>query len=131
MFDDLRRERQIRRVMRDLSAQRVVMVLQPGNIPVIEKAIATTDEDVIAALHTALLRGWVEVLHDAVPRAQIPADGSLPKRWEHTAPIYRVTDAGWNAIHRTQGWVIPTFVGSLAALVGALVALVLDLSRTN
>ena len=79
--------------MRDLAAQRVVMVLQPGNIPVIEKAIASTDEDVTAALHTALLRGWVEVLHDAVPRAQIPADGTLPKRWEHTTPIYRVTDA--------------------------------------
>lgn len=120
MFDNFRRERRIRSVMRGLAAQRVVTILQPGNILVVEKAIDTNDRDVSAAIHTARMRGWVDVLQDAVPKAQLGPNGTMPERWEHVAPIYRLTEAGWNAIHRTQGWVVATFIVSLAALLAAL-----------
>jgi hypothetical protein len=39
IFDDFRREATIRRTLRALARQRVAIVLQPGNVWVIEKAI--------------------------------------------------------------------------------------------
>jgi hypothetical protein len=103
-FEDFRREREIRRVRRGLARQRVRLVLKPGNVLVIEKALDTSGEGVQAALHTAEIRGWVEILEDAVPAAKLGPQGQLPTEWERRAPIYRLTGAGWNAIHRTQGW---------------------------
>jgi hypothetical protein len=77
MFSDFRREAIIRRVLRRLSRQRVALVLQPGNVWVVEKAVednAETD----TALKTCFLRGWVEPLERAIPQGKIPSDGRMP-----------------------------------------------------
>lgn len=121
MLTDLRRERRIRQALRGLARQRVVMILQPGNVPVIEKATNGRIPDLEAVLLTAQMRGWVEVMHHAVPHASLGSDFQLPKEWESQEHIYRLTDAGWAAIYRTQGWVVATFIVSLAALIAALV----------
>lgn len=81
------------------------MVLEPGNVWVIEKAMPRTEEN-IENLQTCLMRGWVEVLHESVPMGQVNDDGAIHclngqpvMKDEH---IYRLTDGGWNAIYRTH-----------------------------
>ena len=75
MFDS--REREIRRVLRRLSEQRIALILQPGNYWVIEKAIID-DEETDTALLTCYMRGWVEPIESAIPSGRINPDGSLP-----------------------------------------------------
>jgi hypothetical protein len=101
MFD--RFERTVERTLRNLSKQRVRVVLQPGNYLVIDCAIKRDDETE-AALQTCQMRGWVEVLHQA-PSAQLPATGQLPANFpnfEKTETFYRLTSAGWSVIHRSD-----------------------------
>jgi hypothetical protein len=100
MFDPF--ERTVRRTLRKVAKQRIGMVLQPGNCWVIEYAVGT-DPTTHAALLTCYMRGWVEPLEDAVPSAAIPADGNLPPnfQFEGKETLYRLTSAGWSAIHRS------------------------------
>jgi len=121
---DFRRERQIRRVIRMLSRQRVAMVLQPGNVLVIENSPTLPYQE--EALRTCLLRGWVQVLHDSVPHAALPADMRLPNGLPPLSSertIYRLTEAGWQVINRTQAWVVATFAVAFASLVATVLAL--------
>ncbi len=53
-------ERDIRRTLKSLSRQRVALVLQPGNVWVIERAVED-NEQTDAALKTAYMRGWVKL----------------------------------------------------------------------
>ena len=96
-------EFRIRRVLRRLARQRVAMILQPGNAWVIEYAL-DHDHETEAALRTCHMRGWIDIMHNAVPSANLTPDGLLqdklnPKQVE---TMYRLTEAGWSVINRTQ-----------------------------
>src|SRR5450759_1845165 len=101
MFDPF--ERTIMRTLRDLADQRVRVVLQPGNYWIVDCAIKK-DADTDAVLATCFMRGWVEPLEHAVPSAQLSPDGNLPPnfQFEGRETIYRLTSAGWSAIHRSN-----------------------------
>ena len=101
-FTAFKRERRVRRVLRSLAGQRVVAVLQPGNVWLIENAPELPGKE--EAITTCLMRGWVEVLQDAVPKGQLGPDG-LPDRdepFKGHGTIYRITDSGWAVINRTE-----------------------------
>jgi hypothetical protein len=121
---DFRREQQIRRVIRMLARQRVAMILQPGNVLVIENSPTLPYQE--EALRTCLLRGWVEVLHDSVPHAALPPDMRLsegPPMFNSQRTIYRLTEAGWQVINRTQTWVVATFAVAFASLIATVLAI--------
>lgn len=121
MLEDVRRERQIRKALRAIARQRVAMVLEPGNVVVVENS-PSNDEWFDAAARSCLIRGWVAVLHEAIPTGQVRFDGATLVFPEVIVPTthYRLTEAGWAVLNRTQGWVIATFaVASLALAVGA------------
>jgi hypothetical protein len=103
MFDTF--ERTIYRTLRRLARQRVRMILQPGNYWVVENAGEQT-EDTHAALMTCFMRGWIEPLEHAVPTAALPPDGRIPAnfRFDTLETQYRLTSAGWSAIHRSN-WI--------------------------
>ncbi|MFC1876629.1 hypothetical protein ACFL2E_05070 [Thermodesulfobacteriota bacterium] len=120
-FLDLKREWKIRMILRQLAKQRVGLVLQPGNVWVIEKAVED-NEETDAALKTCYMRGWVEPLENSVPKGKIKRDGSLPdgNLFESSGPIWKLTDSGWAAINRAHEW---TTIGILIGAVGVIVAL--------
>jgi len=126
MFDEWRRERFIRKILRRLSQQRVVVIRQPDNVWVIEKAVMVDeDERVIAALHTCNLRGWVEVLSNAIPHGKLTPEEKLPKGslYSGVAPLYRLTEAGWSVIHRSHEWVVATFVIVAITLIATILSI--------
>lgn len=100
------------------------MILQPGNVWVIECAPSDLPYQQ-EALNTCLMRGWVEMLHDAVPKGEITPDGrpDLNRSFKRSAPIYRLTDAGWGVINRTHSWLLATFAVSLLALIATVLQL--------
>lgn len=120
-----KRERFIRKTLKRLARQRVGLILQPGNVWVVEQSVTEAEEWVAEALRTLYLRGWVEIVSDAVPQAEIGPDGQLPDAAspQGVAPIYRLTEAGWSQIRRTHMWVLLTFAAALASLIAALVGL--------
>lgn len=74
-FVDLKREWRIRRVLKKLSRQRVVLVV--NGIWVIERAVMETEET-DSALMTCHMRGWIEPIEQSVPHGRLAPDGSLP-----------------------------------------------------
>ena len=130
MFDAWHHERFIRKTLRRLSQQRVALILQPGNVWVVEKAVSEGEgEEVAAALRTCNLRGWVEVHSDAVPHGSLTPEGKLPEGplTSGVAPVYKLTEAGWNVIHRSHEWVVATFI----VVTITLVATILGIFITN
>lgn len=125
MLTGWRRERAIRRVLKRLARRRVVKILQPGNGWLIEHAVTEDEEGVAEALRTCDMRGWVEVVEDAVPHRTVDASGALSDDLAGVAPIYRLTDAGWQQIRRTHTWVLFTFAVALLTLLATIVALLL------
>jgi hypothetical protein len=123
MLTSWRRERTVRRALRTLARQRVVIILQPGNVWVVERGPNEHDEDLVAALRTCHLRGWAEVVEKAVPQAKLGTDLTLPTTWEGVAPMYRLTEGGWGQLRRTHEWLIATFLVSLLSLVVGVMAL--------
>jgi len=126
MFDEWRRERFIRKTLRRLAQQRVALILQPGNVLVVEKAVMIDeDEEVLAALQTCNLRGWVEVLSNAIPHGKLTPEGKLPEGslYSGVAPVYRLTEAGWSAIHRSHEWVVATFVIVTITLIATIISI--------
>jgi hypothetical protein len=111
---DAQPEKRIRIVLRRVGGQRVPLVLQPGNIWVIDGAVPD-DEETRAALLTCYMRGWVEPLEHAVPSGELTTDGRLPSdglsRGRMT--LYRVTPTGWDIIHHTREWSIFAVVVSV------------------
>ena len=117
MFDGIQREWFVRRTLRRMARQRVVTVLQPGNVWVIEGAPAVADRRVVAAQRTCHMRGWVEGLSSAVPQGELGPRGELPTTGlANVAPVYRLTEAGWNAVHRIHGWVVFTALATAVVL---------------
>ena len=118
---DVKREWKIRKTLRRLSRQRVGLVLQPGNIWVIEKAVED-NEETDAALKTCYMRGWVDPLKNSVPKGKLKEDGSLPdgNLYDSTGPIWKLTDSGWAAINRAHEWAL---IGILIGAIGVFVAI--------
>ena len=134
MFDEWRRERFIRKTLRRLSQQRVYGILQPGNFWVIEKAVSEDEDDkVVGALRTCNIRGWTEILADAVPRGKLTPEGGLPKGelFSGEAPIYKLTEAGWNVIHRSHEWVVVTCIVAITTLIAAVIGIFINIALTG
>lgn len=122
------REMFIRSVLRRLAKQRVAVILQPGNVWVIERALIE-DDDVDEALRTCYLRGWIEILDNAVRSGTLKSDGSLPEECvTHVKPMYRLTDSGWNAIHGTHAWIVATWLIAFATLIASIIGVCISRS---
>lgn len=115
-----RRERRIHRTLVALSHQRVVSIHQPGDTWVMERAVTEHDPGVAEALRTCHLRGWVEMVSDAIPQVQW-SPGPVEANPIMRAPIYRLTEAGWAQIRRTHAWVIATLLVALVTLIATIV----------
>lgn len=119
MLTELNRERVIRRTLRKLARQRVVVVLKPGDVWVIERAVGDT-ADTDAALKTCHMRGWIEPLENAVPQGKLTPDGRLPTnfRFESIGTLYKLTSAGWSVIYRSyQLALVALLISAISLLV--------------
>lgn len=116
----MKREYSIYKTLKALSKQRVALILQPGNVWVIEKAIPDSEKKE-ENLRTCHLRGWVEPIENAIPKGNLTPDGKLPSGdiFTKKAPLYRLTDSGWNAIHRTY---VITFLSIILSIIAVGVA---------
>jgi hypothetical protein len=114
----MKREWSIYCTLRALARQRVAAVLQPGGILVVERATEETKENI----RTCQLRGWIEPIADGVPKGRLTEDGRLPAGQVFTerSTVYRLTDSGWNAIHRSH---VITLLGLIAALLAIVATL--------
>ncbi len=119
-FNQLAYSLKIHRILRRLAKQRVGLVLQPGNIWVIEYAVPD-DEETDALLKTCYMRGWIEPLEDSIPKGKLQPDGSLPEgpMFQSQGPLWKLTDSGWSAINRSHQL---TMLGLFLSLVGVLIA---------
>ncbi len=128
LLADWRRESFIRSILKRLSRQRVAVILQPGNVWVVERS-PREEPFVEEALRTCHLRGWVEPIADAVRKGQLTQDGTLPdgELFSSFGPLYRLTDSGWNAIRRTHSWVVFTFVVASLTLAATIIGTVIAL----
>jgi hypothetical protein len=97
------------------------MVLQPGKLWVIERAV-DQDESTDAMLKTCFMRGWVEPLQDSIPSGRLNPDGSLPAGplFTNRRPVWRLTESGWGAIQRSHEL---TVLGLFLAVVAVVVTL--------
>ena len=75
------------------------------------------------ALRTCHLRGWLEPMFDgeAINSRQLQA--GVPTDTTHRSPMYRVTEAGWDALRRPHAWGLIGVFLSLVAAVASVVAL--------
>ncbi|MDM0075741.1 hypothetical protein QTH90_15165 [Variovorax sp. J2P1-59] len=117
MFDYFSpRERQIRKALKIIAGQRVTMIVQPHNILVIEKSPISTEWFEVA-VQTCRIRGWVEVLHEGLPSAELHfVKGQPVSGPAHRKTHYRLTEGGWNAIRGTHALVIVAIVLSALSL---------------
>lgn len=124
-----RRERFIKKVLKKLSRQRVEAI-DPDGVWVVTPSVKQ-EEDMVAAVRTCHIRGWVEPFCNAIPHGQLTADGKFPEGelFSGAAPVYRLTEAGWNEIHRLHTWVVVTCVVALITLMATVVGLVVTLTR--
>jgi len=132
MLEHYRRERQIRNALRAVARQRVTLILQPGNVMVVE--LCPPDEEWFhEAMQTSLLRGWVAVLHDGIPTGEISTIGGVPQLPQRTQPetMFRLTEAGWAALNRSHEWVVATFAVAAVTLAATIGALVLTLMQMH
>lgn len=121
MISDLTYELKIHRLLKKVARQRITMILEPGNVPVIERAVGH-DENTKALLLTAQIRGWVEILHEDMPTGQINDDGSFnsDQPFQSHENHWKLTDSGWAAIQRRHQ--ISIF-GLAVTLLGVYIAL--------
>ena len=119
MFSDFIYEFKMHRLLKKVGRQRVTMILEPGNVPVIERAISR-DEKTKGLLLTAEIRGWVEVLHEALPTGQIDQDGRFNEQpFQSLETHWKLTDSGWAAIQRRHQI---SLLGLAVALLGLYLA---------
>ena len=123
MFDDWKRERQIRRVLSGLARQRVALVLQPSRLWVIEKALQRND-DVEALLMTCLIRGWIEPLQENMPTGSLTDDLKLPTgpMFTRQETLFRLTEGGWAALNRAHAWTAAGVLVAVVALIFSIAA---------
>ncbi len=110
MLENWRREREVRRVLRSLTRQRVCGFDDSVNAWIVERALPSDQE----ALRTCEVRGWVETTPYGALEKKDPNDPTA--RAKVRTRLYRLTDSGWNAIHFTHAWVVATFVVALVTL---------------
>lgn len=125
MFDDFRRERQVRRALRAIARQRVALVLQPGNYQVVERS-PPNEEWFQLGVRTAQIRGWVEVLHENMPTGTVQMEGNTPQLPTSMIPEthYKLTEGGWAVLNRSHAWVLATFIVSAVSLSVSAVSLI-------
>jgi hypothetical protein len=121
-------EREIRHILKRLSRQRVALVLQPGNVWVIEDAIED-NEETDAALKTAYMRGWVEPIENAVPKGKLTSGGALPSGnpFLEVGPLWRLTEGGWAVVNQTHWWALFAIVISVLSFAVSVGSLLLTL----
>jgi hypothetical protein len=121
VLESIRYEWRARGLLKKIARQRVAMIMQPGNVWVIELAAPINDET-MPMVQTLLLRGWVEVLQSGVHHGQLGEDGSLPQGplFTRQQDIWRVTDSGWSTIHRAHQLSVLAIV---IAILGVIVAI--------
>ncbi|HHC6463055.1 hypothetical protein HJ014_18840 [Vibrio parahaemolyticus] len=114
-------EQQLLAVLNKIKRQRVAIILEPGNVPVIERAIGN-DESIKAMLLTAQIRGWVEVLHENIPTGQVSASGemNMSNPFSSVQTYWKLTDSGWAAIQRRHQLSIFAFAVSVVGVVVAI-----------
>lgn len=119
-FEQVAYSWKIYRILRRLAKQRVGLVLQPGNVWVIEYSVPDDDES-DALLKTCYMRGWVEPLENSIPKGKLQPDGTLPKgpMFQSQGPVWKLTDSGWSAINRSHQLAILTL---FVALIGVLIS---------
>jgi hypothetical protein len=123
----MRPERHVRHVLKKITCQHVIRTTE--KVWVISGAVKHTPEH-HGALATCLLRGWVENLHDAVPAPH--ENGGAPvedyteeQLREMIEPLYRLTGAGWDVVHRRQAIMVTAMlISAFSASMGALGVLV-------
>jgi hypothetical protein len=123
-------ERRIRETLGRLAAQRAATVLQPGNVWVVEHALTVDNEMTRADLATCQMRGWITVLHDAVPSKSLNSDGSLPKdglAFDRREPIWSLTQAGWSVVDGTNRTAVLAMTFSALSVAISLVSIALTL----
>ena len=120
----LNSEGDIRRTLKRLSEQRVALVLQPGNVWVIERAVED-NEQTDAALKTAYIRGWVEPIENAIPKGKLTPSGDLPcgSSFQEVGPLWRLTEGGWAVVNRSHGWTLFAIVVSVLSFGVSVVSL--------
>ena len=76
------------------------------------------------------MRGWVEPIVDAVPKGKLTKEWQFPENHELSdeGPVYRLTDSGWNIIHRIFGWILTTCIIALATLIVAVMTLIITIN---
>jgi hypothetical protein len=119
-------ERAIRHTLKRLSRQRVALVLQPGNVWVIENAVED-NEQTDAELKTSFMRGWVKPIVNAIPRGTLLPDGSLPSGnlFQGLAPLWQLTEGGWSVVNRSNWWAQFAILISLLSFTVSVFSLVL------
>ena len=109
-------EKFIKKILKKLSKQRVAMILQPGNVYVIEYAVEDDNENVVCALYTCHMRGWIEPIN-AIPKQKLTEDGKLPNHnGQYLGKTYRLTDCGWNKINNIHIFIVGTFFIAILTL---------------
>jgi hypothetical protein len=121
-------EKLIRHTLRRLSEQRIALVLQPGNVWVIEKAVEDDNAEIDAALKSAYIRGWVEPIANAVPTGALGPGGQLPTGDLRISPFWRLTDAGWAVVKRRHGWALFAILIALLSFAVSAGSLVISLT---
>ena len=123
-------ESDIRRTLKRLSRQRVAIVLQPGNVWVIENAVEDNEQtDVV--LKTSYMRGWVEPIENAVPKGRLTPSGALPSGniFQDVGPFWRLTEGGWAVLNRTHWWVLIAVLISALSFAVSVCSMVLTLHQ--
>lgn len=119
-------EREIRRTLRRIAKQRVVMTFEDDEMWVVENVLTGEDTRAGAILRTCYIRGWVEIEGHTVPIEALVREGEdwhLPRDLSNLPRNYRLTQAGWSAIQRTHSWVIATCFVAAAGLVATIVSM--------
>ena len=120
MFGDFIYEFKMHQVLKMVARQRVVMILEPGNVPVVERAIGR-DEETKTFLLTAQIRGWVDILHEGMPTGKIDENSNMniEQPFDSKENHWKLTDSGWAAIQRRYQLSV---LSISIAIIGALVA---------
>jgi hypothetical protein len=98
-------------------------VLQPGDVWVIENAVQD-DAETDTALKTCLIRGWVVPLESAIPKGRLTPEGRLPAgpMFDRIGPVYRMTEAGWFVVNRSQFLVAAGIIVAVAGVAASLLS---------
>lgn len=118
MFETWKSERQIRKTLRGIARQRVALIVKPGDVWVIERALER-NEEVEAGLATCIMRGWVEPLFEDLPTNSLLSDGNIPPGpvFTRTENHFRLTEGGWAAINRAHAWNLVGVLLGVASLI--------------